>query len=108
MLVNNLLPPRLILEVRILKSFKSCVFGSADSERVMSVFFGSADCKGVSGEPTSKAAKAAGLRGLRPALHVEGVGPDNGMIFWLRMAFTRRRLRWWRRVGLRVWVGGNL
>src|SRR6266403_2129855 len=44
--------PRLILEVRILKSFKSCVFGSADSERDMSVFFGSADCRGVSGERT--------------------------------------------------------
>jgi hypothetical protein len=77
----------------------------------MSVFFGSADCKGVSGERRSKAAKAAkaaGLRGLRPALQVEGVGSDDAMIFWLRMAFTRRRLRSWRRVGLRVWVGGNL
>jgi hypothetical protein len=65
----------------------------------MSVFFG---------EPTSKAAKAAGLRGLRPALQAEGVGRDQGVIFWLRMALTRRRLRSWRRVGLRVWVGGNL
>ena len=92
------------IEVRILKSFKSCVFGSADSERVMGVFFGSADCKGVRGERTSKAAE---LRRLRSALQVEGSGPDGGMIFWWRMTFTRRRLRWWGRVGFRVRVGGH-
>jgi hypothetical protein len=39
------------------------------------VFFGSVDCKGVSGERTSKAVE---LRGLRSALQVEGSGPDGG------------------------------
>jgi hypothetical protein len=32
--------------VRILKDFKSCVFGSADSEGVTGEFLGSADSKG--------------------------------------------------------------
>jgi hypothetical protein len=67
--------------VRILKSFKCRVFVSADSERVMGVFSGSADCKGVSGERTSKAAE---LRGLRSALRLEGIGPGGCRIFWWR------------------------
>src|SRR5882724_1434494 len=37
--------PRLFLEVRILKDFKSSVFGSADSKRVTHAIFVSADSK---------------------------------------------------------------
>jgi hypothetical protein len=48
-LVNSCPPPPLFSDLRIIKDFKSFVFGSADSEGVTGVFFGSADCKGVSG-----------------------------------------------------------
>jgi hypothetical protein len=40
-------PPHLFSDVRILKDFKCCVFGSADSAGVTGAFCGSADCKGV-------------------------------------------------------------
>ena len=46
-LVNSLPPsPHLFSQVRILKNFKSFVFGSADSTGVTGVFCGSADSKG--------------------------------------------------------------
>jgi hypothetical protein len=49
-LVNNLHPsPHLFSEVRILKDFKCCDFGSADSKRVTAAFFGSADSEGLRG-----------------------------------------------------------
>jgi hypothetical protein len=47
-LVNNLSPTPLVFsELRILKDFKSFVFGTAHSKGVMGAFFGSAHTKGL-------------------------------------------------------------
>jgi hypothetical protein len=48
-LVNSFAPiPPLFPELRILKDFKSFVFGTAHSKGVMGAFFGTAHSKGVS------------------------------------------------------------
>lgn len=50
-LVNSLpLPPPFFSDLRILKGFKSFVFGPADCKGVMGEFFGSADSKGLNVE----------------------------------------------------------
>jgi hypothetical protein len=49
--------------VRILKDFKSSDFVSADFRGVTGVFFGSADCKRVSGEGSGWTRCRAGAKG---------------------------------------------
>jgi hypothetical protein len=52
-LVNNLPPPpSLFSDLRILKDFKSFVFGSADCKGVTGVFCGSADSTGFTAKRT--------------------------------------------------------